>query len=752
MAEVFGRIGNEEVELNNAATEATLRALLQSSLSANKQTIESISKIATKAGLDPETVQKTNVNISRLGAASFTLGAAYGGLTNATESLRRGFSGVDDVLTELTSGSAEASRVLSIMGKIGGPLGLVLDGMARLAAFQENTLSAYQSMTNAGVNFGGSLTQLRLAASQSYLTLNEFTALMRANGPAFAMMGDNANQGAVAFSKVTKTLISSELGDNLRALGYTFNDLNQGALNYITATGGRTRAELTSAAGMAALTAGTAAYLEQVDRLTQITGKSREEQEAELKRLSMQAAWENYIAKLRLTDPKAADRALAGLAEASARGGKRMAENFQAMSMGLPPITEANARYAGILQQGHAALGDLVQTTKDGSKSLNDVAKAGAGLSYGLVQDRQRIGDTATAISMQDKENAEAVNTALKAETKAINQNVKTLDDHRKQVVEVTDAQRKQKASEADAAAQTQKAVNELGQEIMQKLMPVVASLMSGFNKMLTGVISMVEWILKTPTVFNALIGITGLVTAGFIALKVAQAKYAAEELLRTKGRTLGTPGAPMHVLVTNPRGGPAGGVEVPETGGPEEKDKGKKGGKAGKIGKALKGFGIGTVVGIGADMAADSLGRETAAGASADVVSSAAGMAGTGAMIGSLFGGVGAVPGAAIGGVLGTGYGLYQNWGKLFGESKTTQVPKLEKPPEESVAASNKRATEPVSTPAVDTAMIETLHTELQTLNKQSAEMLKYMKETTDYSRRTLDATSALSGNLFKR
>ena len=36
MADVTGRIGNEEVELNNAATEATLRLLLQATLSANK--------------------------------------------------------------------------------------------------------------------------------------------------------------------------------------------------------------------------------------------------------------------------------------------------------------------------------------------------------------------------------------------------------------------------------------------------------------------------------------------------------------------------------------------------------------------------------------------------------------------------------------------------------------------------------------------------------------------------------------------
>jgi hypothetical protein len=747
MAEVTGSIGNEYVELNNAATESTLRLLLQSSLAANKQTIDSISKIATKAGIDPATVAATNLNISSLGRQAFMLGAAWGGLSTATDTLRKNFSGVNDVLTELTSGGAEASKVLSIMGRIGGPLGLVLDGMSRLAAFQETTLAAYQSMTSAGVNFGGSLTQLRLAASQSYLTLAEFTNLMKTNSATFSIMGDNVNQGAMAFSKFSKTLISSPIGDELRALGYTFGDLNRGALSYIAATGGRTKAELTSAAGTAALVAGTASYLEQLDRLSQITGKNREEQEAELKRLSMQAAWENYIAKLRLVDPKAADKAVAGLAEASARGGKRMAENFQAYSLGLQPATEANAKFAGMLQQGDAALRDLVATTKDGSKTVTDVYKNSAGITHGLVQDSKNMGNTAVAISLQGKEGAEAADVALKAQTKALNNNLHSLEDHKKQVDEVTVAQQIQKTSEADNAAKTQKAVNELGQSIMEKLMPAIASILSGFNSMLTGVISLVEWISKSTEALTLLLGATAALTGAFIFAKVVQAKQAAADLLKTGGRARGTPGAPMHVLVTNPGGGGGGGgidIEAPD-------DKGGKGGK-GKLLKGLKGFGVGAAVGIGSDLAADALGRDTKSGAGADVLGTAAGMAGTGALLGSFVPGIGTAIGAGIGGAAGAGLGLYQNWGTLFGENKNNQVPTLPKASDSAVIKDVKESVAPLTDPKIEMAAMETLRTELQTLNKQSAEMLKYIKDTTDYTRRTFDATSALSGNHFKR
>ena len=45
----------------------------------------------------------------------------------------------------------------------------------------------------------------------------------------------------------------------------------------------------------------------------------------------------------------------------------------------------------------------------------------------------------------------------------------------------------------------------------------------------------------------------------------------------------------------------------------------------------------------------------------------------------------------------------------------------------------------------------LELLKTELQTLNKQSAEMLRYLRETAEYAKRNVDATSSLGGDLFK-
>jgi carbonic anhydrase/acetyltransferase-like protein (isoleucine patch superfamily) len=51
---IVGANGVEDITLNNAATEATLKALLASSMGANKQTLDSLKELAKSAGLDPE--------------------------------------------------------------------------------------------------------------------------------------------------------------------------------------------------------------------------------------------------------------------------------------------------------------------------------------------------------------------------------------------------------------------------------------------------------------------------------------------------------------------------------------------------------------------------------------------------------------------------------------------------------------------------------------------------------------------------
>ena len=76
-AEVTGFIGQEQVELNNAATESTLRLLLQSSVATTKAQKEAIAAIAASAGLNPAVVERAEESVAGLGNNRGQLNAGF---------------------------------------------------------------------------------------------------------------------------------------------------------------------------------------------------------------------------------------------------------------------------------------------------------------------------------------------------------------------------------------------------------------------------------------------------------------------------------------------------------------------------------------------------------------------------------------------------------------------------------------------------------------------------------------------------
>ena len=96
--------------------------------------------------------------------------------------------------------------------------------------------------------------------------------------------------------------------------------------------------------------------------------------------------------------------------------------------------------------------------------------------------------------------------------------------------------------------------------------------------------------------------------------------------------------------------------------------------GLLGKIPKGMVKGGIAGIAGLGLSYGGDKLkeaGYEKT-GAAADIAGQAATWGGTGAMLGSVIPGVGTAIGAGVGAVAGGAYGLYKNWGSLFGGKKS--------------------------------------------------------------------------------
>ena len=509
MVDVTGRIGSEQVELNNAATEATLRMLLQATLSANKQNHDDIAKMAKQAGLDPASVAAANENLDRVAAtgkktegAFYTLGVGTG---VAVEGFKKLDTALSPLISQLLAGTDKASDVFSTLEKFAGPLSGVVNIFGRLAKFQEEGLEAYQKMAKAGVNFGGSLTDMRTAAASTYMTLGQFGQVMKENAGTFAKMGGSVNDGAKAFVAISNTLNKSSLGSDLRALGYTSQEVNQGMIDYIGITGGRTRKELQNTEQLAKAGAN---YLENLDGLSKLTGESKDALAAKMKQDAANEAWQMYLLTL---DEVGREKANKANLEANARGGKGAAEALQARLMGLPPQTEAAQKFVGTLQNGNAAINKLADDVSDSSKSLKDMDKTAAGVSVGMAADGERLKQVGSAILMSGKGGEEFVK-ALGAANNATRNEVKSIEDQIAFEAKLRTESKAQKESEAKAAVETQKAVQELGQTVLAALLPAI--------KLLT---PMMNTVIQT---FGSIVKVMGEYKTVTIGLAAAAAAY----------------------------------------------------------------------------------------------------------------------------------------------------------------------------------------------------------------------------------
>ncbi len=308
-------------------------------------------------------------------------------------------------------------------------------------------------------------------------------------------------------------------------------------------------------------------------------------------------------------------------------------------------------------------------------------------------------------------------------------QGIKTQQDAENQMKTIAAEQQKRKESEAKDAVEAQKAMQELGQSILSMLLPVI--------KMLTPVINAFATVVKIiATQFEKLNGIAQILIATGLA-------YLAYQKLRSAREAAGQ--------IPTSGGGSAGG-----------------GGAKGALGAASKfakiGGAAGAVLGaanlyssygdINDKVKAGKMSEEEASKEKTGVIGEtgggvAGGLAGAaaGAAIGSVVPIIGTAIGALIGGALGS-YG-----GSSLGKSAADALTGQKK------AADGLMVNTPTSILAGEagpevvapTKHFENLQTELQTLNKQTAEVLRYMKETAEYSRRSNDSIKSLNGDLFK-
>jgi len=768
MAEVTGHIGDQPVELNNAATEATLKLLLASSLTANKNIVEQLKKLAINGGvLDARAMANVNTNLNTMNQGVSDSGQQLFSFEKALQGTIRVAHMFESALGKLSTATAQGSDMFAAFKdfpKLIPGLGAISDKYAKLLKFQEENMQAYQKLTTAGVNFAGDLGQIREAAGKTYMTLDQFADLTSKNSDVFARMGVSANDGAKSFVNIANQFQRSDLGKQLKGLGLTTQDLNEGLLNFARISGGRTRQELETIEGQKALQETTADYLNNLQGLSKLTGDSKEAQEKRVNEIASENAFQIHLAKLRAQGlTKQADQEAAYVANMSALSRE---QGIFARATALHTVTTDKATLSsiGLFSQAASANQAAYQLTQQGKYTAENAQAATADVVLGIRKGAESINEQ-TLLNLDE---TGAFGSAL---TNQLGIYVKTFGKSKDEITEIlkptipkkgeiTSAQ--QMANVNDQLKEASLALNKAIQALANDAMPTMVKAINAFTE---AVKTMSGVVVQAPGFFNNLYNSLAIIAdvAGLYLL--AKGGSTVLKGISGGGSSAGatTAGKAWRDMTLAERA--KAGLTSPAVEGAAAETSAL----AKNASKILKGTAVvGTALTVGlaakdyADISlAEKQGKISAAeagtqkggvvggagGALAGGLAGGAAGAEAGAAIGALFGGVGAAPGALIGGLLGGAGGalMGSDIGKSIGEWWATDSK------EDSAKAEEKAKEEKTKQDAEKNKASEKSSSEMQALNSTMQQILKYIKDTASNTERTYQDVEKLKPGIWK-
>lgn len=350
MAKVTGQLGSEYVELDNAATEQTLKDLvaavkkmaasqqrsaegqkklieklyqdLKSNAGAirkNTQAVDNLAKKQATAAKQQDvlveamtTESNTRVNYNkeliRSRSGLNKLGVTTTGLVN-------GFVSLSDNLASLGSSVSASAQIFSVIPVVGSTLATTFGAITKNA---EQLVTSFQKAAEIGVSFGGSVQRMVNDASAAGLTFDQYASVIAKAGPGLAMLGNGSEEGAKQFARLSRELRTTLREDGLANLGFSAETANEALANYVNRM---SRAGVLQRMTDEQLTQSSGKYLRNLDALAKLTGESRDALQSQQDALLAEAKFRQFLANI---DPDSAtniEAMLAGIPEGELRSG-----------------------------------------------------------------------------------------------------------------------------------------------------------------------------------------------------------------------------------------------------------------------------------------------------------------------------------------------------------------------------------------------------------------------------------------------
>lgn len=247
----------------------------------------------------------------------------------------------------LLSGSqkiSDYSSAITSNTKLLGKFDKVVSGLVQ---FAENSLSEYQALSGIGASFGKEMSQIKIAAAELGISVEQMTGLFKKNTSALKSFGGTTDQAINRFRSFSASVLDSDLGTQLRRLGYTAEDINGTLLTYNEIAeqdgnmGRRTEAQRAASAKEFAV---------QMDGLAKMTGKQRQQIEDEMKATRRRGDVQAFLMDKNADEQAAFTLQYQKLADTM---GKDAADAFADLAIRGAPTTEATRN--AIVAMGPAA-------------------------------------------------------------------------------------------------------------------------------------------------------------------------------------------------------------------------------------------------------------------------------------------------------------------------------------------------------------------------------------------------------------
>jgi hypothetical protein len=357
--QVNGTFGQEEVRLENAATESTLMMLvvamdklsqkigkekgsqahrLQELYNVSIKEGKTFTEKNTKAVKESEKEQKRYNDT--LTSTIEKMGKVIGAVDTWTRTVSLGFEKMFSGATPTVEGFTSAFNGVPIVGGLISTFGKVLG----------DQITVFRDLSSSGIDLGNSLFSAKLAAAEAGLPLDTFGKVLAENSGNLALFGGSAGEGARRFTDISKNLRRSGFDKQLANLGFSMEEVASHTASYLAQQTMLGRAQSKTNEELAAETQD---YLLELDKLARVHGMSRKELEKGLEANKSDLRMKALMLSMDKKTADALDRTLATVKDADmkeaimemvATGGVPMkSELAKGMAIFSPALKQASA-------------------------------------------------------------------------------------------------------------------------------------------------------------------------------------------------------------------------------------------------------------------------------------------------------------------------------------------------------------------------------------------------------------------------